>query len=172
MQHHEDQAGDLCSHLNKQRLKDELEFSGFFFRNFFWTSRKGITFDHDFGYSFPCFSSLLIKKREEEKENEVANIMIKSHAFPWAFFLFVMFVNIVVTLFNDTPIPFYLHPFYNAVTKYKILSSLFIYFILQNFIQPYIHLFVCYWINIFIWINIYYIMAGITKKLPRFSIKS
>ena len=39
-----------------------------------------MTFDHDFGYSFPRLSSLL-KKREEEKENEVANIVIKSHAF-------------------------------------------------------------------------------------------
>ena len=31
--------------------------------------QKGMTFDHDFGYSFPLFSSLL-KKGEEEKENE------------------------------------------------------------------------------------------------------
>jgi hypothetical protein len=31
--------------------------------------QKGLTFDHDFGYSFPLFSSL-IKNREEEKENE------------------------------------------------------------------------------------------------------
>ena len=41
--------------------------------------QKGITFDHDFGYSIPLFSSLL-KKREEEKENELAKIVIKSHA--------------------------------------------------------------------------------------------
>ena len=39
-----------------------------------------MTFDHDFGYFFPRLSSLL-KEREEEKENEVANIVIKSHAF-------------------------------------------------------------------------------------------
>ena len=32
-------------------------------------------FYHDFGYSFPLFSSLL-KKSEEEKENELAKIMI------------------------------------------------------------------------------------------------
>ena len=31
--------------------------------------QKGMTFDHVFGYSFPLFSSLL-KKREEEKDNE------------------------------------------------------------------------------------------------------
>jgi hypothetical protein len=31
--------------------------------------QKDMTFDNDFGYSFPLFSSLL-KKREEEKENE------------------------------------------------------------------------------------------------------
>ena len=31
--------------------------------------QKGITFDHDFGYSFHLLSSLL-KKREEENENE------------------------------------------------------------------------------------------------------
>ena len=40
-----------------------------------------MTFDHDFGYSFPLFSSLF-KKGEEEKENEVAKIVIKSHAVP------------------------------------------------------------------------------------------
>ena len=31
--------------------------------------QKGVTFDHDFGYFFTLLSSLL-KKREEEKENE------------------------------------------------------------------------------------------------------
>ena len=31
--------------------------------------QKGMTFDHDFGYYFPLFFSLL-KKREEENENE------------------------------------------------------------------------------------------------------
>ena len=35
---------------------------------------------YDFGYSFPLFSSLL-KKEEDEKENELAKIVIKSHAF-------------------------------------------------------------------------------------------
>ena len=44
------------------------------------TKLKGMTFDHDFGYSFPLFSSLL-KKREEKKKNEIAKIVIKSHAF-------------------------------------------------------------------------------------------
>jgi hypothetical protein len=39
-----------------------------------------MTLDHDFGYYFPLFSSLL-KKGEEEKENELAKIVIKSHAF-------------------------------------------------------------------------------------------
>ena len=38
-----------------------------------------MTFDHDFGYSFPLFSSPL-KKRDDEKKNEVAKIVIKSHA--------------------------------------------------------------------------------------------
>ena len=42
--------------------------------------QKGMTFDHDFGYYFPHFSSLL-KKKEEEKENELAKIVIKGHAF-------------------------------------------------------------------------------------------
>ena len=42
--------------------------------------QKGMTFDHDFGYSFHLSSSLL-KKREEEKENKLAKILIKSHAF-------------------------------------------------------------------------------------------
>ena len=40
--------------------------------------KKGMTFDHDFGYSFPLFPP---RKREEEKENEVAKIVIKSNAF-------------------------------------------------------------------------------------------
>ena len=33
----------------------------------FWTKieQKGMTFDHDFGYSFPS-----LKKKEEEKDNE------------------------------------------------------------------------------------------------------
>jgi hypothetical protein len=43
--------------------------------------QKGMTFDHNFGYSFP-FSLPSLKKRDEEKENEVAKIVIKSHAFP------------------------------------------------------------------------------------------
>ena len=42
--------------------------------------QKGMPFDHDFGYSFPLFSSHL-KKREEEKEKELAKIVIKTHAF-------------------------------------------------------------------------------------------
>jgi hypothetical protein len=42
--------------------------------------QKGITFPQDFGYSFPFFSSLLIKEGRE-KENEVAKIVIKRHAF-------------------------------------------------------------------------------------------
>ena len=42
--------------------------------------QKGMTFDQDFAYSFPLFSSFL-KKREEEKENELAKIVIKDHAF-------------------------------------------------------------------------------------------
>ena len=35
----------------------------------FRIEQKGITFDHDFGYSFPHFSSLL-KKDERKKQNE------------------------------------------------------------------------------------------------------
>ena len=34
-----------------------------------------MNFDHDFGYYFPP------KKREEETENELAQIVIKTHAF-------------------------------------------------------------------------------------------
>jgi len=34
--------------------------------------QNGMAFNHDFGYSFPLFSSLL-KKREEEKKNEYQN---------------------------------------------------------------------------------------------------
>ena len=42
--------------------------------------QKGMTFDHDFSYYILLFSSLL-KKEGREKENEVAKIVIKSHAF-------------------------------------------------------------------------------------------
>ena len=42
--------------------------------------QKGMTFDHDFGYSFPpLFPSK--KKRDEKKENELAKIVIKNYAF-------------------------------------------------------------------------------------------
>ena len=44
--------------------------------------QKGITFDHDFGYSL--ISPFLFppkKKREEQQENELAKIVIKGHAF-------------------------------------------------------------------------------------------
>jgi hypothetical protein len=40
-----------------------------------------MTFDHDFGYSFPFYFSSLLKKEGREKENEVAKIVIKSNAF-------------------------------------------------------------------------------------------
>ena len=46
---------------------------------FYRIEQKGMTFDHDFGYSFPFFSSLL--KKKEEKENEIEKIVIKGHAF-------------------------------------------------------------------------------------------
>ena len=36
-----------------------------------------MTFDHDLGYSFPS----LLKKRGEEKDNELAKIGIKGHTF-------------------------------------------------------------------------------------------
>ena len=42
--------------------------------------QKGMIFDHDFGYSFPLFSSLL-KIQGREKENKVAKIVIKRYAF-------------------------------------------------------------------------------------------
>ena len=48
-------------------------------RHFVVIEQKGMTFDHDFGYSFSFFSSLL-KKERREKENEVAKIVNKSHA--------------------------------------------------------------------------------------------
>ena len=44
------------------------------------TNLKGMTLDQDFGYSFSPSSSLL-KKREEEKKNELAKIVIKVHSF-------------------------------------------------------------------------------------------
>ena len=41
---------------------------------------KGMTFDHDFWLLHTSFLFLL-KKEGREKENEVATIVIKSHAF-------------------------------------------------------------------------------------------
>ena len=38
-----------------------------------------MTFDHDFGYSFPLFSSLL--KKGEKKRRKNKKIVIKTHAF-------------------------------------------------------------------------------------------
>ena len=42
--------------------------------------QKGMTFDHDFCFLILLFSSHL-KKEGRIKENEVANIVIKSHTF-------------------------------------------------------------------------------------------
>ena len=42
--------------------------------------QKGVTFDHDFGYSLVLFSPLL-KKGEIRKGKLIAKIVIKSHAF-------------------------------------------------------------------------------------------
>ena len=39
-----------------------------------------MTIDHDFGYSFPPFSSLL-KKREKKRRRNKEKIVIKTHAF-------------------------------------------------------------------------------------------
>ena len=64
--------------------------------------QKGMFFNHDFGYSFPLFSSLL-KKREEEKENEVAKIVINSHAFlldPSKIEIYIIIIVIVALHFD------------------------------------------------------------------------
>ena len=50
------------------------------YHNSIGIEHKGMTFDHDRCYAFPLSSSFL-KKREEEKENELAKIVIKVHAF-------------------------------------------------------------------------------------------
>ena len=50
--------------------------------------QKGMTFDHDFGYSLSLLSSLL--KREEEKENKQKKMVIKSHAFLLDLFVHVL----------------------------------------------------------------------------------
>jgi hypothetical protein len=50
-------------------------------RNYvFWIKQKGMTFDHDFGHSFPLFSSLL-NNEGRRKENKSSKIVIKGHAF-------------------------------------------------------------------------------------------
>ena len=40
---------------------------------FYMIEQKGMTFDHNFGYSFPLFSFLL-KQREKENENELQKL--------------------------------------------------------------------------------------------------
>ena len=40
----------------------------FGFKSMTWIKQKGMTFDHDFGYSFPLFSSLL--KKEGRRKGE------------------------------------------------------------------------------------------------------
>ena len=46
----------------------------------FKIEQKGMTFDHDYVYSFPLFSSPL-KKEGRRKGERIAKIVIKSHAF-------------------------------------------------------------------------------------------
>ena len=45
-----------------------------------WIEHKGMTFDRDYGYSFPLFSSSS-KKRGKSKGEWIAKIEFKSHAF-------------------------------------------------------------------------------------------
>ena len=52
----------------------------YLFASLFPIEQKCMTFDHDFGYSFLLLSSIL-KREGKEKENKVAKIVIKSHAF-------------------------------------------------------------------------------------------
>ena len=62
------QSKQTCfSHQISQRLVCGIE-------------QKCMTFDHDFGYSFPLFSSLL-KKEGRRKGEWIAKIVIKSNAF-------------------------------------------------------------------------------------------
>ena len=51
-----------------------------YYITYFTIEQKGMTFDHDFGYSLPLFSSLL-KKKERRKGKCTAKTVIKSHAF-------------------------------------------------------------------------------------------
>ena len=44
-------------------------------------AHKGTTYNYDFGYSFPLFSSLLKKKEGRKKGEWIAKIMILSHVF-------------------------------------------------------------------------------------------
>ena len=55
----------VCESTKKSKYKDTSYMTK---RNiYFEIEQKGMTFDHDFSYSFPLFYSLL---REEEKEND------------------------------------------------------------------------------------------------------
>ena len=65
---------------------------------------KGMTFDNDFGYSLPLFSSLL-KKRGKMKKDVIAKIVIKGHAFLLDLFIsiyiMVLSLNIYLDFYHD-----------------------------------------------------------------------
>ena len=58
----------------------------FFFVLFLRSSRKALFFDHDFGYSFPPFSSLLIKEGRRKGE-WITKVVVKNNAFLLDLFL-------------------------------------------------------------------------------------
>ena len=68
--------------------------------------QKGMTFDHDFGYSLSLFSSLL-KKEGRRKGGWIAKIVIKSDAFPlnqtekihWIYFDIYIYTYIIQNIY-------------------------------------------------------------------------
>ena len=56
--------------------------------------QKGMTFDHDFGYSFPLFQSLL-EKQGRRKGECILKIVIKNHAFLLDLIIFPYTINTV-----------------------------------------------------------------------------
>ena len=77
---------------------------------YYETKLKGITFVQDLGYSLPLLSFL--QKKEEKIENELAKIVIKSHAFQpgltmnmsmyEAFTIFTVFILSIINFEGQT----------------------------------------------------------------------
>ena len=101
--------------------------------------QKGMTFEHDFGYSFPLLSSLL-KKGKKKKGEWIEKIVIKSHM-PfcsivqkysrfWKPFFIINYVEFFSFFFANRRILYFLGPFYIFAWKDSFEKVFFFHFLL------------------------------------------